>query len=1811
MHAARRFRRPVVPLFLAAALLACSAQQPAEQGARRLPAPQARLVNGDFETGDLTGWTVDTGLNPGLASVPPPTFADLGIQPGGNELTSIVTGAAESQVPSGLSADVTLRVPRYGTHAVVVNEQGYDQNLNVLHQASATSTADVDPYDGKVHVRFALAPVLESGGHEPEGQPYFWVQLVNVTRSTVLFHTYNFADQPGVPWKTDPQNGDLYYTDWQAFDISPGPDALDVGDQVELQVVASGCAYGGHFGEVYVDGIGPVLPGLSVAAHAPEQVNEGDTLAYTITYRNDGQGTASNVVLTDNLPEGTTFASVSAGSASCTTPAVGGTGAVSCNVGAVNPGGSGSITLTVTVTATAGSTVSNGDYNIAADGVSALIGPLVTTEVTSEVVYADLSITASDGASAVGWGQPVTYAVVVHNAGPSAVTGASVAAAVPASLASMSWTCTPGASAACGAPSGTGALAATVDLAAGASATFTLSGTIAAGSGSGTLRLRVQVDPPAGVSDPAAGDDVAVDLDAIGTLRTLTVQKAVASTGTGRVVSVPAGISCAGGCSSQSASFADGASVTLSAAADPGYGFAGWGGACSGTATTCTLTMDAARTVSAEFGPVTWTVTGSVPGGYGTVDCTSPVADGTSSTCTITTQGSDLVSLVDNGVDVTSSVSGSTYVIAAVTGSHAVVATFSPHLATVAVTQDPDPVTVFSPVTLTGTVTAVSPEGTPTGTLTFAIPHGATPCQDVPLVNGVATCTFTPTAAGLTMKVTYSGDATWAVASWSGYLDVDAILAPIVAQAVPNPVPSGATTTVSGAVLPPLSGASTPAGWLYVYDGWWNFINGQALAADGTFDVPVPGLADGSYSLYLYYSPSSGAPYQETYVALPVVVGSGMAVTLTSSADPSAPGQTVTFTAQLAASAGSPTGAVTFIDTLTDTPLCSDVPLVDLVATCDAALAEGTYDVVASYSGDGEFDPASSGTWTQLVYPLTLSTTLDLVASPNPAAYGQAVTVTATVAASSGAPTGTVAFTDGGNAIAGCEAVALAGGVATCTLATPSVGDHPLAATYTPADSHFSGSTGSADLTVGANAVTVAVTSSRNPSRAGRPVTLTANLASAGAVPTGTVTFLDGEAELGQAALVAGQASLTTRALAKGTHAITASYPGTTGFQAGSGSLSEVVDNSPPVAGSGTALSFGPAAAASAQVAVTGGVLDLATGTIELWARTGWSSASEVGTTPTLLCLGPCSAPRVSLGFTPDRASLVVTVGATASPIATTAGDGAWHHLALVSSGSSLSLRLDGAEIGTVPGGPGTAAVDSVTLGEGYVGAIDEVRIWSTARSQAELAAARRSPLHGSEDGLLALWRLDEGEGAELLDASPSHLDGSVAAAEGAGESPALFAASTAWSARTVDQGGSLDPVDAGYDADGDPLALALSTPPAYGTASADAEALQVLYQAPADYLGEDPLTFTLDDGVATSDFTLDVIVVAAGTMTCKVDSDCAGDDVCMRDVCTAPSSVEFRSGGCSAAGGGGGLLLALLGLGLAAARRKVSRIAGAALLLAWAGAARAAEPQGFALQTYEPAPAGDRFFSTPDVRVHAGVLPSLAIAVSPAVEPLVAYQDGHAVPGGKIVRQQTWGFLQASLPVLGLVQVDAALPVALSQSGDKPFSGLDRVQSSAVGDLKLGARAPLLDLGAAAVGIGLQAWLPTGSKKAFASDGAARVLPQVLAGGGIAQVEWSAAAGYLLRRDKDVYLTRTAGAVAYSGAVALRLGELRVGPELFGRRQVAETADSPVEALLGARWLHGPWQAGLAGGMGLNHAPGAAKLRGVLSLGWSPGSGG
>ncbi len=167
----------------------------------------------------------------------------------------------------------------------------------------------------------------------------------------------------------------------------------------------------------------------------------------------------------------------------------------------------------------------------------------------------------------------------------------------------------------------------------------------------------------------------------------------------------------------------------------------------------------------------------------------------------------------------------------------------------------------------------------------------------------------------------------------------------------------------------------------------------------------------------------------------------GVTETLQSSVNPSTFGQTVTFTAQLSAANGVPTGDVRFTDgnTVLGTQAISGAGVSTFSTN---QLSVGNHTITATYEPTGSFG-AASASLTQTVNGY--ATTTNLTSSVNPATVGQSVTFTASVSSHSGTPSGTITFTDG-TAVLGTAV--MSSGVASYATTALSAGVHQITATF-------------------------------------------------------------------------------------------------------------------------------------------------------------------------------------------------------------------------------------------------------------------------------------------------------------------------------------------------------------------------------------------------------------------------------------------------------------------------------------------------------------------------------------------------------------------------------------------------------------------------------------------------------------------------------------------------------------------------------------------------------------------------------------------
>ncbi|MBK7474081.1 MAG: DUF11 domain-containing protein [Betaproteobacteria bacterium] len=171
--------------------------------------------------------------------------------------------------------------------------------------------------------------------------------------------------------------------------------------------------------------------------------------------------------------------------------------------GTVSPAATGNLVNTATVTAGTGQTDPTPGNNTA-------------TDTDTPAPSTDLAITKTDGSPTYAAGAPISYSIVVSNAGPSNATGASVADTVPANITGVTANCVATGTASCG-TNGTAGNAVSftnVDIAAGAGnfLTITVAGTVNPNA-IGNLVNTATVAVGTGQTDPTPGNNTATDTD--------------------------------------------------------------------------------------------------------------------------------------------------------------------------------------------------------------------------------------------------------------------------------------------------------------------------------------------------------------------------------------------------------------------------------------------------------------------------------------------------------------------------------------------------------------------------------------------------------------------------------------------------------------------------------------------------------------------------------------------------------------------------------------------------------------------------------------------------------------------------------------------------------------------------------------------------------------------------------------------------------------------------------------------------------------------------------------------------------------------------------------------------------------------------------------------------------------------------------------------------------------------------------------------------------------------------------------------------
>ncbi len=503
------------------------------------------------------------------------------------------------------------------------------------------------------------------------------------------------------------------------------------------------------------------------------------------------------------------------------------------------------------------------------------------------------------------------------------------------------------------------------------------------------------------------------------------------------------------------------------------------------------------------------------------------------------------------------------------------------------VTSDPNPSVAGQTVTLTATVVSQQSgqinQHWPDAVVQFVV-NGANYGDPVSTVKcgggstGCATITIAfPEGGSIPVMAIYSGDH-----------DFDGSTSPTMTQVVGpgTPAPKVATTTVLASSSPggSVAGESvtftatvSPANWTYgVPTGTVTFNLGTTTLFVGTLN-PDGWVAFNTYSL-----PTGSNSITATYSGDNIFSGSDDAlvqvvtaaakatpsITLVSAPNPALIGDPVWLTATVTPAdntLGTPTGTVTFTSgsvTLTGTLSSGWVT----VSTSDLPL--GANIITATYNGDTNYTSAST-TWTEQVNsPASISTSLALVASPNPSIEGYPVWLTATVTPDDyayGNPTGTVTVSMGGVTLFNGELNS--DDWVMFTIPTLQQGIYTINAVYS-GDSHYTGSSATVTQTVnpapGKISTSLALVASPTPSSAGERVYVTATVTPADWAygnPTGTVTVSFGNTTLFSGPLNDHDwAMFSTTSLPQGTDTLTATYSGDANYSGSNATLDQIVN---------------------------------------------------------------------------------------------------------------------------------------------------------------------------------------------------------------------------------------------------------------------------------------------------------------------------------------------------------------------------------------------------------------------------------------------------------------------------------------------------------------------------------------------------------------------------------------------------------------------------------------------------------------------------
>ncbi|MGA6983660.1 MAG: FG-GAP-like repeat-containing protein [Candidatus Sulfotelmatobacter sp.] len=316
-----------------------------------------------------------------------------------------------------------------------------------------------------------------------------------------------------------------------------------------------------------------------------------------------------------------------------------------------------------------------------------------------------------------------------------------------------------------------------------------------------------------------------------------------------------------------------------------------------------------------------------------------------------------------------------------------------------------------------------------------------------------------------------------------------------------NPSSFGQSITFTTTIAASVPSGAAPSGTVTLSTG--SSVLGSGDLVNGAFAFSTSALPVGVDSISAVYSGHSN--YQPHTISLTQTVQQAATITsLLSSADPSQPNQSVTFTAKvLPGTSGLPTGRVTFMDG-TAIIGSSTVNASGQAAVTIGGLSTDTHSITAGYSGDGNFKASHSTVLNQVVGQA--STTIELTASPSSPDLNQTVILTATVASEvPAAPTGSVTFLDGSTQLG--TATLNGSGIATFSTSALTAGAHNITAAYGGGGNYLASTSALLTLAVAAPRFTLLPSPSALSVAPGASATSTIKISPSGGLNPSQVTL--------------------------------------------------------------------------------------------------------------------------------------------------------------------------------------------------------------------------------------------------------------------------------------------------------------------------------------------------------------------------------------------------------------------------------------------------------------------------------------------------------------------------------------------------------------------------------------------------------------------------------------------------------------------------------------------------------------------------------